>query len=105
MTLVQQEPGLIQCVLMVELTEDWLLLDPEPRWPWLLECPPPEEGTGASPSSAMRDRYSLSIRALSWADWGGSPVLWAEKELGEEAWRLTTDWTHQKEESTKHSIQ
>lgn len=48
----------------------WLLLDPEARGapPWVLECPPPEVGTGASPSSAMRDRYSLSIRALSWAD-------------------------------------
>lgn len=42
---------------------------------------------GASPSSAMRERYSLSIRALSWADWGGSPVLlaprWPVKELQE----------------------
>lgn len=62
----------------------WLLLGPEDRDPpWLLECPPPEVGTGASPSSAMRDRYSLSIRALSWADWGGSPpvALWAANEL------------------------
>lgn len=48
----------------------WLLLGPEARGapPWVLECPPPDVGTGASPSSAMRDRYSLSIRALSWAD-------------------------------------
>lgn len=30
--------------------------------------------TGASPSSAISDRYSLSIRALSCADWG-SPGL------------------------------
>lgn len=63
----------------------WLLLGPEARGapPWVLECPPPEVGTGASPSSAMRDRYSLSIRALSWADWGGSPpvALWAANEL------------------------
>lgn len=33
---------------------------------------PPEVGTGASPSSAIRDRYSLSMRALSCADCGGS---------------------------------
>lgn len=48
----------------------WLLLGPEARGapPWVLECPPPDEGTGASPSSAIRDKYSLSIRALSWAD-------------------------------------
>ncbi len=48
----------------------WLLLGPEARGapPWVLECPPPDVGTGASPNSAMRDRYSLSIRALSWAD-------------------------------------
>lgn len=48
----------------------WLLLGPDARGapPWLLECPPPELGTGASPSSAMRERYSLSMRALSWAD-------------------------------------
>lgn len=32
--------------------------------------PPIEEGTGASPSSAIRERYSLSILALSCADWG-----------------------------------
>lgn len=44
----------------------WLLFPPDARGapPWLRECPP-EVGTGASPSSAMRDRYSLSIRALS----------------------------------------
>lgn len=63
----------------------WLLLGPEARGapPWVLECPPPDVGTGASPSSAMRDRYSLSIRALSWADCGGSPpvVLWAANVL------------------------
>lgn len=63
----------------------WLLLGPEARGPppGLLECPPPEEGTGASPSSAMSDRYSLSMRALSCADWGGSPpeARWAAKEL------------------------
>lgn len=55
----------------------WLLLGPEARGApvWVLECPPPEVGTGASPSSAMRDRYSLSMRALSWADWGGSPPV------------------------------
>lgn len=29
------------------------------------EVEPTDAGTGASPSSAMRDRYSLSIRALS----------------------------------------
>lgn len=48
----------------------WVLLGPEARGapPWVLECPPPDVGTGASPSSAMRDRYSLSMRALSWAD-------------------------------------
>lgn len=48
----------------------WLLLGPEARGapPWVLECPPPDVGTGASPNSAIRDRYSLSIRALSWAD-------------------------------------
>lgn len=60
-------------------------MGPEERGPppWELECPPPDEGTGASPSSAMRDRYSLSMRALSWADWGGSPpvALWAAKVL------------------------
>lgn len=55
----------------------WLLLGPAGRGapPGGLACPPPEEGTGASPSSAIRDRYSLSIRALSWADWGGSPPV------------------------------
>lgn len=44
----------------------WLLLAPDARGapPWLMECPP-EVGTGASPSSAIKDRYSLSIRALS----------------------------------------
>ena len=29
------------------------------------EVEPTDAGTGASPSSAMRDKYSLSIRALS----------------------------------------
>lgn len=29
---------------------------------------PTLDGTGASPSSAIRDKYSLSMRALSWAD-------------------------------------
>lgn len=48
----------------------WPLLGAEERGapPWLPECPPPAEGTGASPSSAIRDRYSLSMRALSCAD-------------------------------------
>lgn len=62
----------------------WLLLGPDGRAPpWALECPPPDAGTGASPNSAIRDRYSLSIRALSWADWGGSlPAgLWAANVL------------------------
>lgn len=60
----------------------WLLLGPEGRGPLggALLWPPPEEGTGASPNSAIRDKYSLSIRALSWADWGGSPGRGA-KEL------------------------
>lgn len=51
----------------------WLLLPPDARGapPWEMEWPP-EVGTGASPSSAIRDRYSLSIRALSCADCGGS---------------------------------
>jgi len=44
----------------------WLLLGPDERGPLLGGLwPPPEEGTGASPNSAMRDKYSLSIRALS----------------------------------------
>lgn len=44
----------------------WVLLGPAARGaPWVLVCPPADVGTGASPSSAMRDRYSLSIRALS----------------------------------------
>lgn len=72
----------------------WLLLGPEDRGapPWVLECPPTDVGTGASPNSAMRDRYSLSMRALSWADCGGSPpvALWAANELvylqSEEIW-------------------
>lgn len=66
----------------------WLLLGPDDRGPpppWEPEWPAPEEEMGASPSSAMRERYSLSMRALSWADWGGSPVLlaprWPVKEL------------------------
>lgn len=47
----------------------WLLLAPDDRGapPCPMECPP-DVGTGASPSSAMRDRYSLSMRALSCAD-------------------------------------
>lgn len=51
----------------------WLLLAPDARGapPWAMEWPP-EVGSGASPSSAIRDRYSLSIRALSCADCGGS---------------------------------
>lgn len=76
--------GVRECVCRQLTGGGWLLLGPEARGtpPWVLECPP-EEGTGASPSSAMRDRYSLSIRALSWADWGGSPpvALWAANEL------------------------
>lgn len=65
--LQQKEFGIVCCQLT---GGGWLLLGPEARGapPWVLECPPPEVGTGASPSSAMRDRYSLSIRALSWAD-------------------------------------
>lgn len=45
----------------------WLLLGPAGRGPpgGGLLWPPPEAGTGASPNSAMRDKYSLSIRALS----------------------------------------
>lgn len=71
-----------------------VLLGPEARGapPWVLECPPPEVGTGASPNSAMSDRYSLSIRALSWADWGGSPpvALWAAKELNKAKGQTST---------------
>lgn len=46
----------------------WLVLGPDALGPLgglLLLCPPPDAGTGASPSSAIRDKYSLSIRALS----------------------------------------
>lgn len=45
----------------------WLLVGPVRRGPLGegLLWPPPEAFTGASPSSAMRDRYSLSMRALS----------------------------------------
>lgn len=79
-----------------------LLLGPEARGApaGVLECPPPDVGTGASPSSAIRDRYSLSIRALSWADCGGSPpvALWAAKELvylqSEEMWPAPPHLVH-----------
>lgn len=55
--------------------------------PWWLWGPPPDVGSGPSPSSAMSDRYSLSIRALSCADCGGSPpvALWAAKVLSRRA--------------------
>lgn len=45
----------------------WVLLGPVARGApaWVFVCPPPDAGTGASPSSAIRDKYSLSIRALS----------------------------------------
>lgn len=51
---------------LCQLTIGGWLFAPDVRGapPWLMECPP-EVGTGASPSSAMRERYSLSIRALS----------------------------------------
>lgn len=53
--------------MVLEHTGGAWLLGPVGRGPLgeRLLWPPPEAVTGASPSSAMRDRYSLSMRALS----------------------------------------